>query len=382
MDKNYWFVIEPYVYISVTKKEVLLYNTLDGVTLESEKVEVVKLMHEVIEKENFGVVFLISDRLYQSDIHDFVMMLRENFMGDIIDAELSSGKPVQISPYTNFYVGNDLYIKHNFSSLKNVLNNLLEVNAHVDNTIKIDLFISFLQSLPENITINIIGNLKSLNRCNDLFCFLYKRSNLKNFTCSYRDIMILESNCMNNFSYRILVQFPVDKSLLIDSINLLKSQTAPYEYLFSLTSLDDYQQAEHFVEQYQLKKYYFKPVYTGCNIDFLKEHVFLTKEDILSTPMSLKNFFTNQAVNSNDFGKIHIKPNGDVYANLSFSSLGNIYQQNIYELLQKEIDEGQSWFRIRNHEPCNTCVYQWLCPPPSDLEIAIGQLNLCHVKSI
>ena len=190
MDKNYWFVIEPYVYISVTKKEVLLYNTLDGVTLESEKVEVVKLMHEVIEKENFGVVFLISDRLYQSDIHDFVMMLRENFMGDIIDAELSSGKPVQISPYTNFYVGNDLYIKHNFSSLKNVLNNLLEVNAHVDNTIKIDLFISFLQSLPENITINIIGNLKSLNRCNDLFCFLDKRSNLKNFTCSYSDIRI------------------------------------------------------------------------------------------------------------------------------------------------------------------------------------------------
>ena len=87
MDKNYWFVIEPYVYISVTKKEVLLYNTLDGVTLESEKVEVVKLMHEVIEKENFGVVFFISDRIYQSYIHDLVILLSENLMGVIIYAE-------------------------------------------------------------------------------------------------------------------------------------------------------------------------------------------------------------------------------------------------------------------------------------------------------
>ena len=29
---------------------------------------------------------------------------------------------------------------------------------------------------------------------------------------------------------------------------------------------------------------------------------------------------------------------------------------NIYEIISKEIEEGQSWFNIRNQEPCCNCV--------------------------
>ena len=50
------------------------------------------------------------------------------------------------------------------------------------------------------------------------------------------------------------------------------------------------------------------------------------------------------------------------------------------KLIQKEIEEGKSWLRVRNQEPCNACIYQWLCPSPSDYEIMIGQTNLCHVN--
>ena len=73
-------------------------------------------------------------------------------------------------------------------------------------------------------------------------------------------------------------------------------------------------------------------------------------------------------------------PNGDTYANVNYPALGNIYTDSIYDIVCKEIEEGASWFRIRNQEPCNKCVYQWLCPPPSDFEIVIGRPNLCHVK--
>jgi hypothetical protein len=62
------------------------------------------------------------------------------------------------------------------------------------------------------------------------------------------------------------------------------------------------------------------------------------------------------------------------------SILGNIYTDNIYEIVSKEIEEGKSWFRIRSHAPCNDCVYQWLCPPPSNYEIAIGRPNLCFIN--
>lgn len=26
------------------------------------------------------------------------------------------------------------------------------------------------------------------------------------------------------------------------------------------------------------------------------------------------------------------------------------------------------------------CIYQWLCPSPSNYELVIGQPNLCHIK--
>lgn len=73
-------------------------------------------------------------------------------------------------------------------------------------------------------------------------------------------------------------------------------------------------------------------------------------------------------------------PNGDVYANVNHSALGNISTHSIHGIVQKELEEGKSWLRIRNHAPCNTCIYQWLCPSPSDYEIVIGRPNLCRVK--
>lgn len=381
IDNNYWFVVEPYVYINVTDKEALLYNTLDGIVVETKITAVVKLLQEITKKENCGVAFLSSEQFRQPDIHDFIMDIREKFMGDILDTNLSDGKPVQIAPYTNFYRGNDLYIKHNFSALKNVLNNLLEVNIYIDNIIQINEFISFLRSLPENVTFNMIGNFRHFQETDRLFHFLSECPNAKNIVCSYTDLVLLEPECTSNFSYRISVRFPIDEISWEESKRMLKSQIIPYEYVFYLTSQEDYQQAEERIDREEIGKYFFKPVYTGCNMDFLKEQVFLTKEDILSIPMTQKDFFMNQSVNSYDFGKIHIQSNGDVYANVHFPSLGNIYRENIYELLQKEVERGISWFRTRNQKPCNTCVYQWLCPSPSDLEIELNQANLCHIKS-
>ena len=110
-------------------------------------------------------------------------------------------------------------------------------------------------------------------------------------------------------------------------------------------------------------------------------NVFLTKEDILSAPMTIKDLFSCQAMNIYDFGKINIMPNGDAYANLNHPSLGNIYKCSLYEITQKEVEEGISWFRIRNQKPCTDCVYQWLCPTPSNYEIIIDRSNICHMKN-
>lgn len=39
-----------------------------------------------------------------------------------------------------------------------------------------------------------------------------------------------------------------------------------------------------------------------------------------------------------------------------------------------------AYFLKRVQNPCNACIYQWLCPSPSNYELAIGKPNLCHVK--
>ena len=54
-------------------------------------------------------------------------------------------------------------------------------------------------------------------------------------------------------------------------------------------------------------------------------------------------------------------------------------QHSIHEIVYNEIEKGKSWLRIRNQFPCDNCVYQWICPSPSNYEIAIGRSNLCHV---
>lgn len=379
---DYWFTIEPYVHVALTNQNTLLYNTLDKVTIESDKVEIIELLREMLQKENCGVVLLKNSRYKNKNISSFIKELREKYMGDIIDIDLSKSKPIQLLPFFNFRDSNkiEIYKKHNFSHYTNIFDYLCEICIHIDYTIDISKLICFLQSVPDGITFNIIGNIWDVINYSELLSFFNQYSSPKNMVCSYKNVMLLQPAFNNNFSYKISVDFPIDMQQWSYSMQLLASQTLPYEYVFEVVSVKDYQQAEHLIDQFQIEKFHLKPVYTSENIRFFEENVFLTKEDILDTPLSIKDIFAHQAMNIYDFGKINIMPDGDAYANMNYPALGNIYMHSINEIVYKEIEKGTSWFRIRNQAPCNDCVYQWLCPPPSNYEIAIGRPNLCHVN--
>lgn len=379
---DYWFTIEPYVFISIKQKSVLLYNTLDGGTIISENDEVIDLLKDTIKKENCGVVLLTNDRYQQKEINKIVNELREKYMGDIIDITLSKGKPIQIFPYFNFPNKPKIYKTHNFSPLKNILQNLAEINIYLGDSLDVRKLIPFLLTIPENRTLSIIGNISEITNYNELLSHLDHYIGPKQILCSYKNIMPLQLALNSNFSYQISVCFPINMQQWENSRLILLNQTYPIEYVFSVTSDEDCIQAEQLVEQFKIKEYHLKPVYTGDNIRFFEENVFLTQEDILSTSMTIKDFFARQAMNIYEFGKINIMPNGDAYANLNHPMLGNIYKDSINEIVYNEVEKGKSWFRVRDQEPCAECVFQWLCPPPSNYEIEIGRLNLCHVKRV
>lgn len=378
---DYWFTIEPYVFIGITNKSVLLYNTIDGVTLTSDKSEVIDLFREILKIENCGVILLTNKRYSQRNVKDFIRKLRSNFMGDVIDISLSKGKPIQLLPYYNFPEKNEVYKKHNFSSLKNLLENLFEITIHLDPTSNVKDIISFLQPIPGSPTFNIIGNIEEVSNFVELLNFLDKYPSPKYILCSYEKMVVLQPTFKNNFSYQISVQFPIDwKQWDILRQKILK-QTLPVEYVFDISTDENLQQAQYIIDRFKIETYRLNPVYNGNNISFFEKNVFLTQEDILSTPLTIKDFFSRQSMNIYDFGKINIMPNGDTFANINHPSLGNIHTDNIYEIVSKEVEIGVSWFRIRNQTPCNDCVYQWICPSPSNYEISIGRPNLCHVKN-
>lgn len=377
---NYWFKIEPYVHISIVNSNVLLYNTFDGSFIESKDIEIVKLLKETLLKENCGVVLLTAERYNLDNIRKFIMELRAKYMGDIIDIELSKSKPVQIMPFTSLVNTQELFKKQNFPTGKKILEYLSEISIYVDYNTNIMDLNSFLKSLPNISTVNIIGNLKDVANYKELLLVLDQFPSLKKITCNYSNVISLQPEFVNNFSYSILINYPIDISKWNYSMRLLLNQSIPFECIFEVTSMDNYSQINKFIEEFGIEKHQLKPVYTGDNIDFFKENVFLTKDDILSTPLSISDFFINQSMNIFDFGKIAIMSNGDIYANVNYPILGNIHTHSIYEIISKELEEGRSWLRIRNQAPCNTCLYQWFCPSPSNYEIAIGRPNLCHVK--
>ena len=377
---NYWFKIEPYVHISIVNSNVLLYNTFDGSFIESKDIEIVKLLKETLLKENCGVVLLTAERYNLDNIRKFIMELRAKYMGDIIDIELSKSKPVQIMPFTSLVNTQELFKKQNFPTGKKILEYLSEISIYVDYNTNIMDLNSFLKSLPNISTVNIIGYLKDVANYKELLLVLDQFPSLKKITCNYSNVISLQPEFVNNFSYSILINYPIDISKWNYSRRLLLNQSIPFECIFEVTSMDNYSQINKFIEEFGIEKHQLKPVYTGDNIDFFKENVFLTKDDILSTPLSISDFFINQSMNIFDFGKIAIMSNGDIYANVNYPILGNIHTHSIYEIISKELEEGRSWLRIRNQAPCNTCLYQWFCPSPSNYEIAIGRPNLCHVK--
>jgi len=142
-----------------------------------------------------------------------------------------------------------------------------------------------------------------------------------------------------------------------------------------------YRKAEYLIDALYLKAYSFQPVFDGKNIDFFKKYVFMNKADFETIGLSKREVFANQVLNSNHFGKIIIDVFGDIKCSRFSSAIGNI-NDDVRSLIIKELRSGKSWLRKRDDvEPCNNCLYKWLCPPISDLEDILGKFNLCTIKN-
>jgi pseudo-rSAM protein len=70
-----------------------------------------------------------------------------------------------------------------------------------------------------------------------------------------------------------------------------------------------------------------------------------------------------------------------VYSDLNKQSIGDI-NTPLIDMLFYEMSKKLSWFNIRDQEPCNNCIYQWLCPPLSGYEQVMAKINLCKINGL
>ncbi len=104
------------------------------------------------------------------------------------------------------------------------------------------------------------------------------------------------------------------------------------------------------------------------------------EEDLFDDVHEQNDIFAKSKINLNNFGKLIILTNGDILSNINGKPLGNFHESSIKDAIYNELQTEESWRLTKNKvKVCKDCIYNQLCPPISNYELAIGKYNLCHV---
>jgi pseudo-rSAM protein len=407
---NYWLIIETYVHIRLSPRGVLFYNTLDSKVIESDNSRVLLIADRLLINKNGYCALIKEEDLKNKDISDFINDLKINFMGDLIPITNSKSAPIQLFPLLD--IQNEISstsLLSNPAIGKNVLNYLYELNIYLNGTcqnnceacldtykqvtccrktsVKKEFELDDIKRIINETKnsnlgkINILGgNILNYSQFDELIEIIAKTRLsivLNLHICNFeKKITTLQQS---NITLNLIIDFnskrDVLKSRISKSIDLKLKTT----YIFILSSIKEVEIAESIIKEYKIKKFEFKPFYNGQNIEFFKDEVFLSKDDILVKPISMKTIFRNSILNTNYFGVLSIANDGKVYADLNKGVIGNIYKDSIKDCIFREITEGKSWFQIRNNGKCKECLYRELCPPISNYETVMDKENLCHI---
>ena len=219
--------------------------------------------------------------------------------------------------------------------------------------------------------------LKIVSKLNDTPYYKTYYINYLNFFNNFKKLINL--NFIDSI-INILVPHEFDEKSFKDLYSIISQKLlANYQFTFIIDEFSSYEKTNNIIDELNINQYVIKPYFSGENLGFFKKCVFIKKDDLLNLKIKSKHIYTNEFINTNNFGKLIIKNNGDIFANINQNSVGNIVDTTIYEAIYKTIKNGKSWrFTRKEVKPCNKCLYKSLCPPISDYEIYMGQYNLCN----
>ncbi|MEI7661260.1 MAG: TIGR04150 pseudo-rSAM protein [Bacteroidota bacterium] len=400
----YWLMLEPYVHGIVVRNDVLLYNTETKTYLTSRGVaEVAQLASTLLDPANGYVVMLPKKDINLPSVRKFTDDLRRKYMGDLLDPQWSSTKPFNIVPKPIVKQG-----------VKGIENHLIEITFHLgtcnDRSIETYKEASRLfhfpvyaetsgPGMPLGILDSIAAQMETLPYAtiNLIVCTLpgdamlvHLRSlfNRKPFRRKIHIPLTLTDlppgfKLEKNEYLTVYVTFPADQRL-VDRLHAVAGhlQSNPrLEFVFVVQDDQEAELATEMIKTLACRNISFKPYLNGNNIQFFREQVYISEDEIKGSKPTQNQVFSRMVMNENDFGKLVILPDGSVYANLNNASLGNAADHTLEDLVSEELNHGSSWKRTRpSVEPCKNCLYQFLCPPISNYELFSRKFNFCHIN--
>lgn len=403
---SYLFYLEPYSFILNGKDMSVVYNTLNAAYISFPKHLVIDHIKETWEEASNGYCREIteeekSDELVEAFIHE----VRESFSGDCINWDRGKKKPFIFKP--QLFLNSEIQLRKEKNETlwgKRIMQNLKEMTLYVptpgstedercepyykqllhcmifsEDRLTIDDYIDLLKRLEIYGVkrVNLIANNNPFeNNYMQEIMASHKPQNYKLHV--YMGVKTLTEGKQlpkkNNILWEVSV-LGEDMETFADVIN--EYERADVLWNIVVTSEKDLERLCA-IQGRQVKV---NPYYTGSNLQFFEDYVFMTLDDLLSEPVNKRSIFRHQALNDHFFGKMTIMPTGEVYSSLWSEPLGNIKEATLKQLLYSEFTERSVWLGTRSKvEPCKDCVNRDLCPSISNYELAIGRNNLCHIR--
>ena len=405
--KNFWFYLESHVYVSFTPFKILLYDTHTGQRLVTGVPEVIKIVRDIYADESLGSVELDQEEIDVPAVRDFIEQVLSVGMGKLYDKEQNSIKPVILLPILSLNLDVEKLKNHENVDLflaRDISKYLLDVNIILNNVCsqrclycqsydkqffccsKDSLYGHLSQNSLLNLlrqisyypvrTINITGGdiyqYHNLEVFDILDCSTKKIFNFYIHYLNYQINKYVDKQCLH-----ILVNTPVCYDKFKRTFELLQGKGAKFHLI--VENEEQYQELETLMGHWGIEDFEVHPFYNGQNIQFFENNVYLSEEDITTNIISMREIFRNQKLNANSFGSLYILPNGDIKANLNEKTIGHIDKDRIIDVINSEMIQNTAWRNVRSSEPCNNCIYQYLCPPLSNYERVLNRPNLCHV---
>ncbi|MCP4213536.1 MAG: radical SAM peptide maturase [bacterium] len=432
----YWLYLHPYVHLNIKKNHAVMYNTLNSHTMEytiNEDNEIYQLLRKLDDLGNLYVVPLAKSDITLG-IQSFIHTIREYHSGDIIDARMSSGKPIQLKPMSFLQeADNDFLLKSEIKLPSNEeMGELLEVvdvyinnrcgqncghckdaykqfpychrNDSAETELSVEDIAGLLGNLKKTATykINIFGgNILQHPRLMEITELLNRGGFMVDYYIDYLNLAekapaVDKSNespvaavkadawlqvvAAERFNaLHVLLREPIQKDVFAGLMDRLKPIGEP-RFHFEVEKEEDLQSIETLLEVHPLEEIDFHPYFNGKNEALFRDNVYISREAIAESEPGMRNIFANIRINAGHIKKMTVMSNKDVYANVNHSALGKLAEEDMLGYMVKELIHGQSWHNVRARvAPCRDCAYNAICPPISNYEYAIGKYNLCDI---